>query len=120
MRKAYHPVNEHLTIPSDIEHVSKVWLVAAISLEKGVDALHLSPGSPNSTNFEQLVTALAKRGSKFIVFGDNASYHNSKHMKEVYRKFKTSFVSNVAYTPELNCIEHYFNILKECYKRLLT
>ena len=45
--------------------------------------------------------------------------HKTKDTKRAYEKFKITPVYNVPYSPEFNCIEFYWSLIKAHYKKLL-
>lgn len=89
-----------------------VRIVAAVSAENGLEVLDVHDEYINSVIFSQVVTKVKKKGARFVLFGDNVSYHHSKWIQEVYKENDTEMLLSVGWCPMLNPIENFFLHLK--------
>lgn len=96
----------------------KVNVIAAISANNGVKSLRILDKTVDSESYTSILGDLARRGKRFVIFGDNPSYHLNKKSKEKYLKFATSFIPNIRYCPRLNPTESFFSLLKGRHRRL--
>lgn len=92
--------------------------MAAISPENGLEGLILTQQHVNSEIYCQLFPQIHSHGENFILFGDQVSYHHGKYTTKEMKMFGTKLIQNLAYTPDLNPIERFFQAVKAYYKHL--
>lgn len=56
-------------------------------------------------------------GKKAWVFLDNLSVHRSKAVEEKVRTLNIELIFNAPYSPELNAIEHLWNVAKQYFRK---
>ena len=91
-------------------------MVAAVSYENGLEAALLFEDHINSESFCQILRPVASFGKEFVLFGDNASYHDSSYTKKKLNNYKTKMIKNLVNTPTLNPIETTFLQIKTLFK----
>ena len=116
--KAFSKVRENIEYRDCLAEVSPVNLIAAISEENGLEAIVTTAEFVNAEIWVTILQQIILHGKRFILFGDNVSWHTARVSLREYAKYNTFFLRNVPYTPELNPVEDYFNILKLKYKSL--
>ena len=88
-------------------------LLAAVSMQFGLEAYLLFNNRIDSTMFLQLVPEIkSKFGGNFALFMDNASYHKSEIVRKCLLEANVPAIYNLVATPVLNPIEQYFGVLK--------
>jgi hypothetical protein len=97
----------------------KQWhVVAAVSMEYGLEAYQLHKYSVTSKRFLRILPSLKRIGPDFVLFGDSASWHRSKLVKKRLERENLNFIYNIKCQPDLNAIEKVFLMIKTKFKRL--
>ena len=115
--RTYNRKKEHHTINKTKLEGKPTYIVAAISVEYGVEAVNVYDKSINGKMFGQVLRNVKLLGDNFVLFGDCVKYHTSNYMKNLYALTNSSFIESIPYTPILNPIERYFCALKAVFKR---
>lgn len=94
-------VNKYLMI--------KPWqMVTAVSEEFGLEASIIFDQPIDSKMFVQIYDQIKSYGEDFVMFGDNATWHNSKFTKAFLKARQSDIIFNLPYLPIMNPIETVF------------
>lgn len=95
MDRGWSRRNLPLLLKQYLFETKPIYVVAAMSKEFGLEALHVYDWSIKSGNFIKILTDLTANGRRFVVAGDNVSYHDSKEARRSYEKRNTYFIGLV-------------------------
>ena len=118
--KAYSHRYTNLAVNQDKVYSSYTAVLAAVSEEKGVEHLFLSPAPIDEPNFCTFARKLWRlnQGKKLALFMDNLWFHKTNDMKKVFQQYDIFPLYNIPYSPETAPIEACFSVVKCRYKRM--
>lgn len=93
-----------------------IHLIAAVSLQNGLEAARLAMTPINSANFSEIFEDIVSEGAEAVLFGDNASWHRSHFTRSQLNLHSLTMIYNLPYTPQLNPIERVFSMLKSRFR----
>jgi DDE superfamily endonuclease len=119
-QRTWYPRYHNLELPEKKYSHKAQALIAAVSVDRGVDHFRVHPRSVRTNEFVSFIEDLAAKqgGHKLAVFMDNMRVHRSKIAMETMSKLGIEAVYNVPYSPQFNGIEAVFSMAKACYKRM--
>ena len=79
-----------------------MYCIVAVSAQHGLESFKVYRQSINSISFKTILLDINSTVEAFDLFGDNASYHFSKVLKQCYLEYKTEIIAKISYMPELN------------------
>lgn len=99
--KGYSHRNTNLAVNEDDVYTSYTAVLAAVSEEKGVEHLFLSPDPINEENFKLFTRKLRQKnkGKKLALFMDNLWFHKTNNMKESFSKLDVLPLYNIPNCP---------------------
>lgn len=106
---AYSLVRKPLIVEDEKLRAKSLHIVAAVSLEYGFEGIEWTTNNINSRFFATILPKIEAKGRDFCVFLDNARWHKSKFIKDLFRNRWIERIFNVPYMPDLNPIEKYFS-----------
>ena len=98
--------------------MTPIRLVAAVSIDNGVEALSLFDHSIKSEHFITIFPQIESYGNNYKLLADRATWHTSDLVKEQMTDFNERMILNVTSAPFLNGIELVFSQFKGNYRRL--
>ena len=108
---------KNITVAPKKRPNERLHLLAAVSAEKGIEAIIIRKTTLNSVLFCQLLKILKNARWSAVVFAENAPYNTSSYTKSKADKFELDIVFNFPYKPDLNAIEKVFFIIKKEFKK---
>jgi transposase len=94
--------------------------VVGISSGRGLCSFLIRDHSIRKEDFLKFVSLMDKRIKErdVTVFLDNLRMHKSLEVQDAWKKLGWDCIFNGPYSPQYNCIEEYFSIVKRKYKKL--
>ena len=119
-RLAYSSSKNNIVISEKMMTATPLALLAAVSVEGGLETSMIFEKSVNSQRFIEFLDKIAMmhQGTKIAILMDNLSVHHSKVVKTHMRELGFKAIFNVPYSPQYNPIELVFGLIKHRFKKL--
>jgi hypothetical protein len=92
----------------DFQRAPKAVSAVAIIDEKGISKMNVKTGAFKKEDHWALLRQWREdlgHGDQVALFSDGLSFHHSKASKDLMRELNIIGIKNIAYLPQMNCVE---------------
>ena len=116
-RLAWSNKYRNIEVSNSKYYFKPIHIVCAISMENGLEAIQIHSKHINSKLYSKIFKEIEKNGPNWVILADQLVVHWSKYTTRKMVKANTVYIRNCYYSPFLNPIEMYFNVLKKFFRQ---
>ena len=95
----------------------RVSVIASVSRKNKIDYTIIE-GKCNAEKYKKHIKKVSKKCKQKYYYQDGARIHTAKIVKNSMQRLGIKNIQGIPYTPELNIIEYFFNVLKRKFKSI--